>query len=174
MLMVRLDNDVSLAHSVPLQARSQQMFCLQNTQRVVCAEGNGSGPRGRKQETAFGYWSVSGATKLRLKRSTEQRLCGPTRGAAKKMGVDHKVVNRLMYMADHDIVLIDWTRHRGPFAFKNSNSVTDSYLPYCLDLCNLQQTLSQTVSERKLNQAQQMLRLELGGCFTTAAVRQQL
>ena len=33
MLMVRLDNDVSLAHSVPLQARSQQMFCLQNTQR---------------------------------------------------------------------------------------------------------------------------------------------
>ena len=126
----------------------------------------------KKQLLAIG--SVSGATKLRLKRSTEQRLCGPTRGAAKKMGVDHKVVNRLMYMADHDIVLIDWTRHRGPFAFKNSNSVTDSYLPYCLDLCNLQQTLSQTVSERKLNQAQQMLRLELGGCFTTAAVRQQL
>ena len=56
MLMVRLENDVSLAHSVPLQARSQQMFCLQNTQRVVCAEGNGSGPRGRKQETTFGYW----------------------------------------------------------------------------------------------------------------------
>ena len=59
----------------------------------------------KKQLLAIG--SVSGATKLRLKRSTEQRLCGPTRGAAKKMGVDHKVVNRLMYMADHDIVLIE-------------------------------------------------------------------
>ena len=52
-----LDNDVALAHSVPLQARSQQMFCSQ-------ALSEWSVQRGMAQvlyvvSIVFSYWAVS-------------------------------------------------------------------------------------------------------------------
>ena len=79
-------------------------------------------------------------------------------------------------MADHNIVLIVLLRHLR--LDKASMSVRIQKRKLCQELIpsvlsGLLQLTAGTVSQGNLNQDQKLRRFELGGCFTTAAVRQQ-
>ena len=118
MLMVRLDNDVSLAHSVPLQARSQQMFCLQNTQREKSKKPKKNEKKSKIQGAPAGR--VKGSSQgsslepLRIReRRDSHGQKPPTRGEQLSSCLEHEVeeFSRLREGPDSSGLKVGWELH---------------------------------------------------------------
>ena len=78
---------------------------------MVCAEGNGSGPPGSKQEIAFSYCGKFLSDKVAFEAEHGTNIIQPDKRSFKEMRHGHKAVTRPTYMADHNIMLIVLLRH---------------------------------------------------------------